>query len=81
MFSGSGTFNTSFISAIDKVGATDRNGTTNTDRTNYFENVPTSMLDYTLLPRSDRMGHLLRRAGSEEARSATWCGQTRTATR
>jgi zinc protease len=35
------------------------NGTTNVDRTNYFENVPTSMLDLALFAESDRMGHLL----------------------
>ena len=27
------------------IGATDLNGTTNNDRTNYFENVPISVLD------------------------------------
>src|SRR6266480_1968573 len=41
------------------IGATDLNGTTNSDRTNYFENVPTSALDMTLWLESDRMGHLL----------------------
>src|SRR3546814_18479200 len=35
------------------------NGTTWYDRTNYFENVPTSALDRTLWLESDRMGHLL----------------------
>src|SRR3546814_18251135 len=35
------------------------NGTTWYDRTNYFENVPTSALDRTLWLVSDRMGHLL----------------------
>src|SRR4249919_106722 len=42
-----------------QVGATDQNGTTNTDRTNYFENVPTTALDTALWMESDRMGHLL----------------------
>jgi zinc protease len=41
------------------VGATDLNGTTNEDRTNYFQNVPTSALDRVLFLESDRMGHLL----------------------
>jgi len=59
MFSGSSNFNQVFISALQGVGANDLNGTTNTDRTNYFETVPTSMLDYTLFAESDRMGHLL----------------------
>lgn len=59
MFSGSENFNYTYINAMERIGATDLNGTTNGDRTNYFENVPTSMLDYTLFAESDRMGHLL----------------------
>ena len=59
MFSGSENFNTTFLNALERVGATNLNGTTNNDRTNYFENVPTSMLDYALFAESDRMGHLL----------------------
>jgi len=34
------------------------NGTTNEDRTNYFENVPRNAIDLTLWMESDRMGHL-----------------------
>jgi zinc protease len=59
MFSGSSNFNQTYISALQNIGATDLNGTTNQDRTNYFETVPTSMLDYALFAESDRMGHLL----------------------
>jgi zinc protease len=59
MFSGSQNFNYTYINAMERIGATNLNGTTNRDRTNYFENVPTSMLDYTLFAESDRMGHLL----------------------
>jgi len=59
MFSGSDNFNHTYINAMEKVGATNLNGTTNNDRTNYFENVPTSMLDYVLFAESDRLGHLL----------------------
>ena len=59
MFSGSDNFNHTYVNAMEKVGATNLNGTTNNDRTNYFENVPTSMLDYVLFAESDRMGHLL----------------------
>jgi zinc protease len=59
MFSGSSNFNKTYITAMERIGATDLNGTTNNDRTNYFENVPTSMLDYALFAESDRMGHLL----------------------
>ena len=59
MFSGSDNFNYTYINAMERIGATNLNGTTNDDRTNYFENVPTSMLDYVLFAESDRMGHLL----------------------
>ncbi|MDP3684665.1 MAG: insulinase family protein, partial [Ignavibacteria bacterium] len=41
------------------IGATDLNGTTNGDRTNYFQNVPKSSFDLALWMESDRMGHLL----------------------
>jgi zinc protease len=59
MFSGSDNFNKTYLNAMERIGATDLNGTTNQDRTNYFQNVPTSMLDYALFAESDRMGHLL----------------------
>ena len=44
---------------MDQIGATDINGTTNNDRTNYFENVLVSALDKVLWIESDRMGYLL----------------------
>jgi zinc protease len=60
MFGGSENFkDATYINAMERIGATNLNGTTNNDRTNYFQNVPTSMLDYTLFAESDRMGHLL----------------------
>ncbi len=59
MFNGSEHFNDDYFKAMDRVGATDLNGTTNIDRTNYFQNVPTSALDTALFMESDRMGHLL----------------------
>jgi zinc protease len=59
MFGGSENFHGRYIDAMEQVGATDLNGTTNNDRTNYFEDVPPSALDYTLWLESDRMGHLL----------------------
>src|SRR5438045_8900804 len=58
MFGGSENLKGRYIDAMERVGATDLNGTTNNDRTNYFENVPTSALDYTLWMESDRMGFL-----------------------
>ncbi|MDQ2712430.1 MAG: insulinase family protein [Acidobacteriota bacterium] len=57
MFGGSEHLQGSYIEAMERIGATDLNGTTSEDRTNYFENVPTSALDYALFAESDRMGH------------------------
>ncbi len=59
MFGGSEHATGRYIDAMERVGATDLNGTTNPDRTNYFQNVPTSAVDLTLWMESDRMGHLL----------------------
>ncbi|MGH9972039.1 MAG: M16 family metallopeptidase [Pyrinomonadaceae bacterium] len=59
MFNGSEHFNDDYFQALERVGATDLNGTTNEDRTNYFQNVPVSALDTVLWLESDRMGHLL----------------------
>src|ERR1700675_4339044 len=59
MFGGSEHAPGRYIDGMEKIGATDLNGTTNPDRTNYFENVPTSAVDFTLWMESDRMGHLL----------------------
>ncbi len=59
MFGGSEHAPGRYLDAMERVGATDLNGTTNPDRTNYFEDVPTSALDLTLWMESDRMGHLL----------------------
>ena len=56
MFGGSEHLQGSYIEAMERIGATDLNGTTSEDRTNYFENVPTSALDYALFAESDRMG-------------------------
>ena len=58
MFNGSENFDDDYFQPLERVGATDMNGTTNEDRTNYFQNVPTSALDLALWMESDRMGHL-----------------------
>src|SRR5204863_8084440 len=52
-------FNDDYFQPFERIGATYQNGTTNEDRTNYFENVPTNALDVALWMESDRMGHLL----------------------
>src|SRR3546814_828005 len=59
MFNGSENAPGDFFEPLEQVGATDSNGTTNMDRTNYFETVPTGALDRALFLESDRMGHLL----------------------
>jgi len=59
MFGGSEHSSGRYIDTMEKIGATDLNGTTNNDRTNYFENVPTSAVDPTLSIESARMGLLL----------------------
>jgi zinc protease len=58
MFEGSLHFDKDYFQALEPAGATDMNGTTNVDRTNYFETVPTSALDRALWLESDRMGYM-----------------------
>jgi zinc protease len=58
MFNGSEHHDKEFQAPLERAGATDLNGTTSEDRTNYFVNVPTSALDLALWLESDRMGHL-----------------------
>jgi zinc protease len=57
-FNGSENYPKGFREAMDDLGANNRNGTTNTDRTNFFEDVPVSALERTLFLESDRMGYL-----------------------
>jgi len=59
MFNGSENYDDEYFKPFELVGATSMNGTTNFDRTNYFENVPNTALDMALWMESDRMGHLL----------------------
>ena len=59
MFNGSENYNKDYFKLMESIGATDLNGTTNEDRTNYFQNIPISALDQVLWLESDRMGHLL----------------------
>lgn len=59
MFNGSEHYDDDYFKPFDRVGATGMNGTTNQDRTNYFQVVPTTALDMALWMESDRMGHML----------------------
>lgn len=57
-FNGSENHPHGFREAMDDLGANNRNGTTNADRTNFFEDVPISALERTLYLEADRMGFL-----------------------
>ncbi|MBW8841860.1 MAG: insulinase family protein [Sphingomonadales bacterium] len=58
MFNGSENAPGDLFVPLKNVGATDFNGTTYFDRTNYFETVPTPALERALFLESDRMGYL-----------------------
>ncbi len=47
------------IKYVQGAGATDVNGTTDFDRTNYFETMPSNQLELALWLESDRMGFLM----------------------
>jgi zinc protease len=59
MFSGSKHVQPSPFQVLESIGASGMNGTTNFDRTNYFEVVPSNQLAAALWVESDRMGYLL----------------------
>src|SRR4051812_47653899 len=59
MFNGSEDLPGDYFTYLQQIGATDYNGTTYYDRTNYFETVPAAALERALFMESDRMGHLL----------------------
>ena len=58
MFEGSEHHNKGYFPPLQQAGAL-LNGSTNTDRTTYWEVVPTSAIDLALWMESDRMGFLL----------------------
>ncbi|MGZ3475900.1 MAG: M16 family metallopeptidase [Polyangiales bacterium] len=58
-----------FFKYLERAGASDRNGTTSQDRTNYFETVPSNELALALWLESDRMGTLLDHANDETFKS------------
>jgi zinc protease len=59
MFEGSRHVGREFDWLLESVGATNVNGTTSWDRTNYFETVPRENLELVLWIESDRMGFML----------------------
>jgi len=59
MFNGSDNLPGDYFTYLQQIGATDYNGTTWFDRTNYFETVPKAAIERALFMESDRMGYLL----------------------
>ncbi|MBN2528812.1 MAG: insulinase family protein [Deltaproteobacteria bacterium] len=60
MFQGSGHIpDDGHIRILEQIGASDLNGSTGFDRTNYFQTVPANHLETALWLESDRMGFLL----------------------
>jgi zinc protease len=60
MFQGSGHIEANeHFKRLEAAGASDINGTTDFDRTNYFETLPSNQLELALWLESDRMGFLL----------------------
>ncbi len=60
MFQGSGHVGEkAHFKYLEAAGASDINGTTNYDRTNYFETLPSNRLELAMWLESDRMGFLL----------------------
>ncbi len=51
---------------LEAAGASEINGTTDFDRTNYFETLPSNQLELALWLESDRMGFLLERLDDEK---------------
>jgi zinc protease len=66
MFNGSENAKGDYFEWTKKIGATDLNGTTWLDRTNYFQTVPTTALESALFLESDRMGFLLNAVTKEK---------------
>jgi zinc protease len=68
MFEGSAHYDHGFFQPLQQAGAV-LNGSTNSDRTNYWEVVPTGALELALWMESDRMGHLLPALTEEKFRN------------
>lgn len=59
MFEGSKHVGRQFDHLLESVGATNINGTTSWDRTNYYETVPSEHLELALWLEADRMGFMI----------------------
>ncbi len=58
MFQGTANAPGEYFSYLNKIGASGPNGTTSTERTNYYQVVPTGSLDAILWLESDRMANI-----------------------
>jgi zinc protease len=58
-----------FFKYLERAGASEHNGTTSDDRTNYFETLPQNQLELALWLESDRMGFLLDHVNDETFKS------------
>ena len=84
LFNGTENLPGGLMEPLRAMGATDWNGTTWYDRTNYFQTVPTAALERALYMESDRMGHLLGALTQERLdnqrggrrRSAAWSSRS-----
>jgi zinc protease len=65
MFQGSANFDKEYFQPFEPVGGI-VNGTTNRDRTNYFERVPSNYLELSLWMESERMENLLPALGQKK---------------
>jgi len=65
MFEGSRHVGAEFDRLMESAGATNVNGTTSWDRTNYFETLPREQLELALWIESDRMGFMLETLSEE----------------
>ena len=74
MFEGSEHYDRGYFHPLQGAGAS-LNGSTNADRTNYWEVVPSSALELALWMESDRMGYLLP-ALTEQKFQTHWLGLT-----
>ncbi len=79
MFNGSENYNDDFFRSLEPAGATKLNGTTWLDRTNYFQNVPTSRARPDAVAGVRSHGPPARRHRPEEARRAARRGAEREA--
>jgi len=68
MFEGSEHYDHGYFQPLQQAGAI-LNGSTNSDRTNYWEVVPANSLELALWMESDRMGHLLPALTEEKFRN------------